>query len=59
MHQISHLNLRRKIGFKQMVTRVERATLIAKLNSKIHCESQVAACLIADARPFQTGHKQI
>ena len=42
-----------------MVTRVERATLIAKLNSKIHWESQVAACLIADARPFQTGHKQI
>ena len=43
---INHLNLGQKIGLKQMMTCVERITLIVKLNLKLRCLSQFYVIIV-------------
>ena len=37
MHQINHLNLEQKIGWKQMISQKEHTMLIAESNLKLQC----------------------
>ena len=37
IHLINQVNLGQRIGLKQMMTHVERITLIIKSNSKLQC----------------------